>query len=449
MAILNLYKSLFTLNYRLKNRGMNWDLYQRELNKQYLPKEDLHRIQKEKFRKIVSHAYRNVPFYRKLYDSANIEKSEIGDLDCIQKLPIVTKNDLKGKDLNEITAANIGRSRWMESHTSGSTNMPFLVISDRQGLDEEHAAWLRELDVMGYRLGDRILKIRNSYHRKLGLISRYLTPESHITCSDVELDIAGSFNRIERIRPDFIESFSNVALQLARYARLHGKRFRLKGFLIVGSHIEKGEREEISECFSCKVISEYGSAEGMRIASECGKHAGFHVDITRYVIEIIKNRLPAQDNEVGEVLITNLDNYAMPLIRYRIMDAAVSAGGSCMCGRTFPLVGDFRGRAIDYFHAEDGRIIWLGMFNAALNSESEYINKFQILREIDNTISVNIVPTAKMDEEKIREIGKKIDAVFKGSLKYNIKIVEKIKPAASGKAVLYRNESPANLGGFD
>jgi len=82
-----------------------------------------------------------------------------------------------------------------------------------------------------------------------------------------------------------------------------------------------------------KVTIEYGRPECRGIAYECQAHGGHHVAAESYIVEVLNDRQPAPPGEVGDVVVTDLDSFSVPLIRYRTGDRAVALGGTCVCGR--------------------------------------------------------------------------------------------------------------------
>ena len=117
-------------------------------------------------------------------------------------------------------------------------------------------------------------------------------------------------------------------------------------------------RELIENNLNCKVYDKYGSREFSGIAYECNKHFGHHVVAENYIVEILKDKEPAKENEVGEIVITDLNNYCMPLIRYRIGDLAKSLGTkTCDCGRGLPLIGDIQGRVQSIIVGANGKYL--------------------------------------------------------------------------------------------
>ena len=118
----------------------------------------------------------------------------------------------------------------------------------------------------------------------------------------------------------------------------------------------------------------------MLIAAECEKHEGLHVTIDNLYVEILKDGKPAKPGESGEIVITDLNNYGMPFIRYKNGDIAVQSDNACSCGRGLPLIHDIDGRKMDTITAFDGKVVSGGFF-PHLMKEIEEIGKFQVIQQ--------------------------------------------------------------------
>src|SRR5258707_764531 len=115
-------------------------------------------------------------------------------------------------------------------------------------------------------------------------------------------------------------------------------------------------RAVMEDAFGCKVFDKYGAREFSGIAYECEAHEGHHVVAEGYIVETLRDGQPAKPGEVGEIVITDLNNYCMPFIRYRIGDLAeVLPEATCRCGRGAPRLGAIEGRVQSIIQGTDGR----------------------------------------------------------------------------------------------
>ena len=116
------------------------------------------------------------------------------------------------------------------------------------------------------------------------------------------------------------------------------------------------QREFLEETFGGKVFNRYGCREISLLASECERHTGMHVNSDAVIVEI--EPVAGMPENVGRVLVTDLLNRSMPLIRYEIGDFASWVDGpACPCGRSLPRIAQIEGRSTDFLRLPDGTLI--------------------------------------------------------------------------------------------
>jgi phenylacetate-CoA ligase len=147
----------------------------------------------------------------------------------------------------------------------------------------------------------------------------------------------------------------------------------------------------------------------------------------------LKNRTPANNNEPGEIIVTNLNNYVFPFIRYRIGDEAIVSNQSCKCGINLPLVKAINGRITDTIITPNNKQL-PGLFVADIFDRlSKFVRQYQIIQVEDNELLVKIIPTDKMTKKKIKEIEKHIYDCTERSMAVKIDLVKEISFEKSGK----------------
>ncbi len=206
-------------------------------------------------------------------------------------------------------------------------------------------------------------------------------------------------------------------------------------------------REKLELVFGAPVFDLYGAREAGAIAMECDRHNGLHVFGETTLLEIVDGRGREVDiGERGEVLTTNLRNYTMPLIRYRIGDDAIRGREVCGCGRPYPLLERIVGRGEASFVRPDGGTVVPVFFRHVIGVECDTgtIDKFQVVQESLDHVRVRIVPRAGGSGPD-REIREKIAARFREVLgedcRVEFQIEEKIEPTPTGKLRLHHIES--------
>jgi phenylacetate-CoA ligase len=163
-------------------------------------------------------------------------------------------------------------------------------------------------------------------------------------------------------------------------------------------------RKELEESFGTKVFDLYGQAERVVAATECEQHAGLHINPEYGIFEILKDGMDAAPGTMGEVIGTGLNNFVMPLIRYRTGDLATLAKHPCACGREMPLLAGIQGRKGEVIRTPDGRIVpgngLMGAFHDIAN-----IKRSQIIQEKLDHVVVNLQreePTGSVDTDRLR-----------------------------------------------
>jgi phenylacetate-CoA ligase len=181
------------------------------------------------------------------------------------------------------------------------------------------------------------------------------------------------------------------------------------------------------------VFETYGSREVMLIAAECEAHDGMHVSHENLVVEIMVGDRPAKPGETGELVVTDLHNFGMPFIRYRIGDLATAGPTSvCACGRELPRIASVDGRVTDTLRDGKGRSVSGLVFNLIVVPLAEKVRQFQAVQKKDGTLTLRIVPTAKMDDGARDQLRKHAERYLPG-IAVSIEMVDAIAPGKNGK----------------
>jgi phenylacetate-CoA ligase len=178
------------------------------------------------------------------------------------------------------------------------------------------------------------------------------------------------------------------------------------------------------------------------IACECGIHNGLHVCMPTHHVEILRtDGSVCGPGELGEIIVTSLINYAMPLIRYRIGDMGMWAKVPCSCGRNWPLLKRISGRVTDVFTKKDGGIVspeyLIHLIGVELNSG--WVRKYQVVQEAHENLRVLIQPMKSVSDpncyykKETENISNKIRLAMGHDCRIDYEFVKSIAPTASGK----------------
>jgi phenylacetate-CoA ligase len=191
-------------------------------------------------------------------------------------------------------------------------------------------------------------------------------------------------------------------------------------------------QKDLCKIFGSEIFSFYGSEEFGPLAFECKEHQGYHIISDHVVMEFLKENKDVSTDERGEVVVTGLTNYEMPLIRYRIGDIATPSSGRCHCGRRFPMIKQIEGREDDFVTLPSGKKISPRMINVIENIPG--IKEYQTIQVSKERFVVELVKDNRFSERTISDIKTQI---MKGCLgekvKVEVELVDKIHRERTGK----------------
>ena len=436
------YFSLFGVTHWMMTKEAGEQL--RELREsQWLTPEKMRELQEQKLRRLVRHAYQHVPYYRDRMLEKGITPDDIVTLEDLHKLPFLTKDDVRKHLYFDIMSDNHDKAEVLKVTTSGSTGEPFVCFVDREQLEFRWAATIRAMEWTGWQLGDRQLRL---WHQTLGMSKTQVAREvadaalmrrKFIPAYEMSDETLDTFVKtIEDYQPVLLDGYAESFNFLARYLADHGKiNVAPKGIISSAQTLPDGSRKIIEEAFGCKVFDKYGSREFSGIAYECEAHAGHHVVGEGYIVEVLKDGLPAKPGEIGEVVITDLNNMCLPFIRYRIGDLAeaVDPNEPCVCGRGLPRLGKIEGRVQSIIIGYKGQYVPGTFFAHVLKDYDHAIRQFQIVQTERGAITFHVVKGKRFSDETMREVLKTLHQFLGEEMRIHVEFQENIEMVRTGK----------------
>jgi phenylacetate-CoA ligase len=331
---------------------------------QYLSADDLHGLQLRRLQALLDHAYRNCPFYREQFDRAGVLPSDIKQLADLRFLPILEKRQVQ-QERDRMLASGWPKDDLIENQTGGSTGTPIAFCYSRDRHRARAAATLRHNRWAGWDIGDRVAYVwgapRDTPLRGLrARIREALTSQqiyldtSHLT----EAKMARFNEALKSFRPKVIQAYAGSIVLLARYLKAQGLATYQPGSIVTSAEVLDPEgRALLKEVFGCPIFDRYGCRELSVVASECDAHAGLHTMAEGLLVEVSPCEGKSPLGTLGAILVTDLLNPAMPLIRYRIGDMGTWAEGPCTCGRALPRLQRVVGRVTEMLVGSDGRLV--------------------------------------------------------------------------------------------
>jgi phenylacetate-CoA ligase len=410
---------------------------------QWLSPEAVRELQEHKLRRLVHHAYQHVPYYRDKLRAHGVAPEDIRTLDDLAKLPMLSKDDVRKHIYFDILSDNHDKSEILRITTSGSTGEPFVCYVDRAQLEFRWAATLRSQEWTGYRFGDRTMRL---WHQTLGMskaqvarehLDAWMSRRRFIPAYEMsEQNLAALCHEISTYRPLLIDGYAESFNFLAGYLKQRGPLgIKLKGLISSAQSLPADSRQTIEEAFGCRVFDKYGSREFSGIAYECEAHQGHHLVAEGYIVEILKDGRPAQPGEVGEIVITDLNNYCLPFLRYRIGDLgeAMDPTVTCDCGRGLPRIGNIEGRVQSIILGADGQYLPGAFFAHLLKDYAHAIRHFQVVQEQQGAIVLKIVKGERYTDENLSEVLAILQRFLGSRMQIAVEFVDAIPMVRTGK----------------
>ena len=322
-----------------------------ELKKnQTMVESQVHDLSLEKLKNIVSYAVKYSPFYRQQFIDSDIP--EINSFDDIKKIKFLTKEDLR-KHIKLITSDK-PVSKTSKAKTSGSTGIPLIFPKDSISLSYHYAAMYRGHSWYGLGIGDREARLWGVPVNKMDrakvavkdyLLNRFREKEYNLT----EEVLDDFYCKLNKYQPQYVMGYGKMLTEFGYYLKETGRKLEnlnLKMVKYTSENMDMEGRGVVEETFCCPVVSEYGAAETGIISFQCpvGSH---HIMSDCVHVEYLD--IDGANNDYKEIVVTDLNNYSFPIIRYRIGDLVVPTNKKCSCGLPFPLIEKVQGRVSETF----------------------------------------------------------------------------------------------------
>ena len=405
--------------------------------------EENREIQRKKLHMLIKYANQNIPYYERIIKEHNIEFSEDTIFEDIKKFPVLTKEVIRNH-FNELY--KFRDNTHYRNTSGGSTGEPVIFYQDRYYLEWRTAAKILFNEWAGRKIGEPMVKLWGSLRDILkgsqgfkGYLKQQLYGVTILNSYRMtERDMYEYVKRINNIKPYLILTFTDGIDELARFIQKHSLSIYSPTAIMTSASVLYPEvRARIEEVFQASVFNRYGSREVGDIACNCKTSPGLHLIPDIHYVEIVdENGKEVKPGEPGEIIITSLTNYTMPLIRYKIGDRGILSNKDCKCGHGLPLLEKVVGRTKGVFKNKFGTFIDSGVF-IRLFYFRDNIKQFQVIQESLDQITINLVlkdkQKLKVVEKDFMEISEVIKIIMGNDTKVKYNIVNEIKHSPSGK----------------
>ncbi len=373
---------------------------------------------------VLSNAQKNVPFYRDLLESSQLD---------LNGLPLIDKSViLKQPEAFRTLDSNMIQ---IDGSTSGTTGTPLRipqsmtsVIRERAFVDRMHRwAGIEKGDKIAWLRGDPIVPVGQNkapYWRYSRFEYMILLSSFHMSAENLPLYIQAMVDYNVAV----IQAYPSSIITLAKYLASKNEFYpgKLKSILTSSETLSLEDRKIIEERFQCKVFDWYGLFERVAAISNC-EHGRYHVLTDYSHVEFI----PVADGKY-EIVGTNFNNFLYPLIRYKTGDFVyLSEETECPCGRNFPMIDRIEGRTGDYLLGDAGQKVFI------LNHIPKGISGLlacQFVQHSAQSIQILVVVNpAQFDSMERNKLIKNAQQRLGSKMNIEIKTVDSIPRTKNGK----------------
>lgn len=424
-----------------------WDVYEGSVRlqtlkilqrTQYYSAAQIRAAQDEALTRIVSHAASTCPFYRQRFAEAGIDPAGVRSIDDLQQLPLLTKTDVRNH-LEDLISTDYAREDLVPAKTGGSTGVSLRIFCDRRGIEQRNAAALRSDEWSGWRRGQPHgavwgnppvpSTLRNKIRCTLKDRCIYLD-----TMRIDEQAVASFVADWRRLRPGLLFGHAHSIFILAEALRGQAHGLRPNGIVATSMMLIPSERRVIEEVFGVPVTNRYGCEEVSLIACECEQHRGMHLNSDHNIVEFLRDDgTSCAPGEDGRIVVTELINRGMPMIRYEVGDRGVPSDRVCGCGRGLPLMEHVTGRVADFLLATDGhRVAGISIIENTLTLLPG-IQQMQVVQTEALRLEVNLVPATGYGADTESRLVDSLREYLGAEVAVNVNQVERIPQEESGK----------------
>lgn len=403
-----------------------------------LSRAELDDITFKKLKKVLHYSYNNISFYRKRFDDYGIHPNDINNFEDYSQIPILSK-ELIQNNYRTMVVKNDSAGVYLNA-TGGSTGNILHFYQDLEYSEYNEASSIRAYMWSGYQLGDKIALVwgnardipDDSFRMRL---RSFINRRRYMNAFDIDRKKMNFFSReLSKWKPDIITGYASSLNLLSEYI-LQEERYKIKPKSIrsTAEVLFESYRDTIEKAFNTKVFDHYGCREVGPIASECATNNNLHIHSDCQYVEILKNNTTAHGGEMGDIIISNLTNFTMPLIRYRIEDVGMMAQkGKCECGLSFPTMNLKIARVTDMIKTSRGKFIH-GEFFTHLFYDYPEVKKFQLVQNDYSNFNLFVESEVNSLTKYKDEIIGKISVLMGEKVSVEFKIVKKIPVNSSGK----------------
>lgn len=403
----------------------------------------LQQFKDAKLRDLVAHIERQCPWYVDFWREAGVRPADVRGETDLDNLPVLTKQMFRDAQHRGLTAANIGEMQAGNSASGGTTGLPVQLAVSRQSRSFAGAAMLRyyhwwDCDLQtpkGLLWGradpaDKTLRERTLLSVKAFLSQRLVLNTFYVSESIIE----DYYHRLYQFDPKMLRGYANSLALFARHVERKGHPVwpSLRMISSTSERLTQRMREEIEGVLRRPISNQYGFGEVNGVAFECPEGRQMHVAEEHVILETVDNQGRRVWDRESPIVVTDLDNYATPLVRYEMGDVGRMTRQRCACGREHQVLAEVVGRVTEAIELSNGRTVSGSYWCTVLRPYPEI--EQACVRVVTNAhLQIDLKLTRPLDD-RIREfLRREVGEIVGDDVRVEWRDVDHIPPVRSGK----------------
>lgn len=386
------------------------------------------RRQSRLLKNLVAACFRDVPVYRDLWSAAGLRPDDVRDLDDLQKLPVISKQDIRRAGPGCIAGGMWPAKKFLSVATSGSTGIPLEIF---YSVDEEmrrRARYEFAVRKVGGKMWHRRLRV-GGLRPELAQAWRWL-PSSLRPVVFASVDEAPA--KASTYRPHMIRGLTSQVELLADRLEEGKQDWKAPRLVVTGGEmLTPFIKQRLERVLKAPVRTIYASWEFGAIAFGCPTSEAFHVVTDDLIVECMDENGPVSPGQAGEIVVTGLTSTLMPFIRYRLGDSVVMGEGTCGCQSVFPTITSLQGRLDDFLVGPGDRLLSPYSVVGPMYANPR-IEQYRITQRSRDNVLVEYASDGELPDEDRKKILDVIHSVLPGTT-VELKHCEGIDPDSSGK----------------
>jgi len=411
---------------------------------QWWSRSKLEDFRDEKLKNLIHHCYQNVPYYRRTMDKLGLLPNSIQSAKDLQKLPVLTKTEVRA-NWQDMQARNICENETSLTKTGGTTGEPMQIVKDIKNTAWASMAFERGMSWAGLTPTVKCVQLtggslwakdkdwwhilRNKFSGKINLPAFDLGRHNFLEYASV----------IRKSQVRYMLGYSTSVYHLSRLLLEKGESLELDAVFTTATQLYPEWAEVIRKAMNCSVFSYYGCGECNSMGYQCKEGEEYHIPEEHVVLEVESDTGETKLAGSGEAILTDLDNYAMPLLRYRNGDLLTLGNPGCSCGRSLGIISKLDGRKYEFFFSMTGNKVSAG-FVTHIMRNLEGIDEFQFRQKTQNQVCVLLVSQKNLSQKDESYIQHSVQHYLGKDFKVAINRVENIPRSKAQKLQMVVNE---------